>query len=80
MLGVPCRLACGELVGAELVSQELVSQEQDETDEAEETRRRRVNRARPPLALRLEPEVGARLLEGDFDLPPTHIPGNNLES
>src|SRR5262249_20288030 len=73
LLHVPSCLARGQLRGGELVSQEY-----DDAEQAQEAGSRAVHCTGAPVALRLEPQVGTRFLEGDLDLPAAKVLSDDL--
>ena len=56
-----------------------VGHEDDDADEAEEARGGAADGARGPLALGLQAQVRPGLLEGDWDVPPLEVGGEDRE-
>lgn len=74
-LGVPCRGAHRQRA---LSISQAHGEQRDDREECENQRCRSRDRLLRPLSLRLEPEMPARFLECDLDLPASHVVLENL--
>ncbi len=68
----------GGLASRQSCRGESRGQEQDEAEEPQQARRGARKRPRPPLPLRFDAQMATYFLKRHFDLPPAHVPGDDV--